>query len=80
MSPDGAWNDLYTAPMFDKSGDSYLMILPGKQGSEGFYKVRDRSYILLLAIGRKLGTSVKCIYFPFASTKIEKANLTNHNW
>uniref|UniRef100_A0A6A7G5S2 Venom dipeptidyl peptidase 4 n=3 Tax=Hirondellea gigas TaxID=1518452 RepID=A0A6A7G5S2_9CRUS len=38
VSPDGAWNDLYTAPMFDKTGDSYLMILPGKQGSQGYYK------------------------------------------
>ena len=39
VSPDGAWNDLYTAPLFDKTGDSYLIILPGKQGNEGYYKV-----------------------------------------
>lgn len=39
VSPDGAWNDLYTAPIFDKTGDSYLMILPGQQGVHGYYKV-----------------------------------------
>lgn len=42
VSPDGAWNDLYTPPMFDKTGSSYLMILPGKQGTEGYYKVINR--------------------------------------
>lgn len=36
VSPDGAWNDLYTPPMFDKTGNSYLMILPGKQGNQYF--------------------------------------------
>ena len=40
VSPDGAWNDLYTPPLFDPSGDEYIMILPGKQGDKGYYKVR----------------------------------------
>ena len=39
QSPDKAWNDLYTAPMFDKIGDSYLIILPTFQGPRGYYKV-----------------------------------------
>ncbi|XP_045623531.1 venom dipeptidyl peptidase 4 isoform X2 [Procambarus clarkii] len=38
-SPDHAWNDLYTAPMFDKvNGDTYLIIMPTVQGDQGNFK------------------------------------------
>lgn len=39
-SPDKAWNDLYTPPMFDEAnGDTYLIILPTFQGDRGHFKV-----------------------------------------
>ncbi|XP_076054020.1 venom dipeptidyl peptidase 4-like isoform X3 [Oratosquilla oratoria] len=37
-SPDQAWNDLYKAPMFDKQGSKYLMVLPTSQGEHGYFK------------------------------------------
>lgn len=38
-SPDKAWNDLYTPPMFDEAnGDTYLIILPTFQGDRGHFK------------------------------------------
>jgi len=37
-SPDAAWNDLYTPPIFDTTGDSYLIVLPTDQGVDGHFK------------------------------------------
>ncbi|KAL7632657.1 UNVERIFIED_CONTAM: hypothetical protein RMT77_017036 [Armadillidium vulgare] len=38
VSPDHAWNDLYTPPVFDPTGNSYLIILPTNQGARGHFK------------------------------------------
>jgi len=38
VSPDGAWNDMYVPPMYDSSGEDYLIVLPAKQGASGYYK------------------------------------------
>ena len=48
VSPDHAWNDLYTPPMFDSAGDSYLIVLPTFQGPRGYFKVRSFIISLLL--------------------------------